>query len=151
MAETEVGKNGIISQIAPLTRSKVSPPADREVDPLLKKVAGPKSVVTADSQVAAIQVKQRAAEASEIAQEASQVAEEALSVEEMRSLVEKLTASMPSNANSLRFQIDEILDRPIVSVIDEKSGKLIRQLPSEEVVRAARNIEIMRGVLFDSD
>ena len=39
--------------------------------------------------------------------------------------------------------MDEVLHRPIVSVVDKESGKVLRQLPAEEVVRAARNIEYM--------
>lgn len=80
---------------------------------------------------------------------ATEVAEQALSVDELKSVVRELQEALPEIANSLRFVVDEVLDRPIVSVVDEKSGEVIRQLPSEEVVRAARNIEIMRGILFD--
>lgn len=90
-----------------------------------------------------------ARKASEVLSDAAQVAEDALSVEDLMALVEKLKASLPDNSRSLRFSVDEVLNRPIMSVFDSESGKLIRQLPSEEVVRAARNIELMRGILFD--
>lgn len=81
--------------------------------------------------------------------EAIELTAETISPERLADLVEKLREAMPATKNSLQFRIDEVLDRPVVSVIDEKSGKIIRQLPSDEVVRAAHNIEYMRGVLFD--
>jgi len=81
--------------------------------------------------------------------EAIELTDKTISPERLADLVEKLRQAMPSTENSLQFRIDEVLDRPVVSVIDEKSGKVIRQLPSDEVVRAAHNIEYMRGVLFD--
>ena len=86
---------------------------------------------------------------SALLRQATKNAKEALSVDETLRLVEQLKQALPSSATALRFVVDEVLDKPIVSVIDQKSGELIRQLPSEEVVRAARNIEIMRGILFD--
>lgn len=80
---------------------------------------------------------------------ATDVAADALSVDRLMELVEELQEALPDSANTLRFTVDEVLNRPIVTVIDKESGRLIRQLPGEEVVRAARNIELMRGILFD--
>lgn len=64
----------------------------------------------------------------------------------IRELEEKLTTT---SSKGLKFRMDEVLDKQIVSVIDKESGEILRQLPPEEVVRAARNIEYMRGLLFD--
>lgn len=81
---------------------------------------------------------------------AMELAADSHSPERLAELVDMLQKAIPANSNSLRFRIDEVLDRPVVSVIDEKSGELIRQLPSDEVIRAAHNIEKMRGIIFDS-
>lgn len=85
---------------------------------------------------------------SNLADKAVDVTSVTISPKRLSELVEQLKASMPEKSG-LQFRIDEVLDRPIVSVIDEASGAVIRQLPSEEVVRAAHNIEYMRGILFD--
>lgn len=100
-------------------------------------------------QAPSIEAHQNVVKETAVRQNATKMAEDALSVNETKRLVEQLRQALPSSATSLRFVVDEVLDKPIVSVIDQKSGELIRQLPSEEVVRAARNIEIMRGILFD--
>ena len=112
-----------------------------------EEVRAPKEVIKtearADSLVTeVVQSVERVAEAIELT-------DKTISPERLADLVEKIRQAMPSTENSLQFRIDEVLDRPVVSVIDEKSGQVIRQLPSDEVVRAARNIEYMRGVLFD--
>ena len=72
-----------------------------------------------------------------------------ISPERLSELVDQLRAAMPEQAKSLRFHVDDVLDRPVVTVVDKNSGAVIRQLPSEEVVRAIHNIEYMRGILFD--
>ena len=75
---------------------------------------------------------------------------ETISPEKLGQLIRELEEKLPTTASKgLRFQMDETLNRPIVSVVDKESGQVLRQLPTEEVVRAARNIDYMRGILFD--
>ena len=89
-------------------------------------------------------------ELNDKAASAMELAADSHSPQRLAELVDMLQKAIPAKSNSLRFRIDEVLDRPVVSVIDEKSGELIRQLPSDEVIRAAHNIEKMRGIIFDS-
>ena len=75
---------------------------------------------------------------------------ETISPEKLGQLIRELEEQLPTTSSKgLRFQMDETLNRPIVSVVDKESGQVLRQLPTEEVVRAARNIDYMRGILFD--
>ena len=76
-------------------------------------------------------------------------ANDAKSVEvEIRHALEKLK-SLESAPNNLRFSIDDVSDRILVTVTDEETGKVVRQLPSEAILRVAHNIESLKGVLFD--
>ena len=93
---------------------------------------------------------ERTQELMDKAASAMELAADSHSPESLAEVVEMLQKALPAKSNSLRFQMDEVLDRPVVSVIDEKSGELIRQLPSDEVIRAAHNIEKMRGIIFDT-
>ena len=87
---------------------------------------------------------------SERSSDAVQSTTETISPEKLGELIRELEAKLPTTASKgLRFQMDETLNRPIVSVVDKESGQILRQLPTEEVVRAARNIDYMRGILFD--
>lgn len=84
------------------------------------------------------------------ASNAVQSTAETISPEKLGQLIRELEEKLPTTASKgLRFHMDEALNRPIVSVIDKESGQILRQLPTEEVVRAARNIDYMRGILFD--
>lgn len=98
---------------------------------------------------AAENLENRSRDVAQVKETAKLAAEQSFSVDQMKDTVEKLKAALPDKASSLDFRVDEVLNRPVVSVIDKKSGEVVRQLPSHEVVRAAHNIEIMRGILFD--
>jgi len=63
--------------------------------------------------------------------------------------VDVLNEAMTKDPVALRFSIDETLNRPVVTVISEETGKVLHQLPQEEVLRAVKNIDLMRGVLFE--
>ena len=74
---------------------------------------------------------------------------EAFSVENIERAIENANGALKGANNSLRFQVDQSINRPIVSVVDQDSGKVIRQFPSEEMVRVTQNIDSLRGIIFD--
>ena len=49
---------------------------------------------------------------------------------------------------NLSVRVDDTLNRPVMSVVDPNDGEVM-QIPSEEVIKIAQNIELMRGVFFD--
>ena len=65
--------------------------------------------------------------------------------------ISRINAEFEQSDVALRFVMDDVIQRPVVSVIDQESGELLRQLPSEEVLRAARNIESMKGILYSGE
>ena len=44
---------------------------------------------------------------------------------------------------------DDQLNRYIVKIADERSGEVIREVPSEAVLKFARNLQEIKGLLFD--
>jgi flagellar protein FlaG len=63
------------------------------------------------------------------------------STDELRNLVDK-TNNLPAvRSSDLRFTIAEGTDIPVIQVQDAKTGELIRQIPSKEVVAIARALE----------
>ena len=44
---------------------------------------------------------------------------------------------------------DGQLNRFIIKIADEVSGEVVREIPSEAVLKFARNLEEMKGLLFD--
>ena len=72
-------------------------------------------------------------------------------VEDLSKAVDILNEALAKDPVALRFSVDETLNRPIVSVISESTGEVIHQLPQDEVMRAVKNIDRMRGILFEGE
>lgn len=48
----------------------------------------------------------------------------------------------------LRFSVDEETGRTVVKVLDSRSGEVIRQIPPEEMLALAEDLERLQGLLF---
>ena len=73
--------------------------------------------------------------------EARQSVEEAVSI---------LNQQVKQTNRGLGFRMDEVLNSPVVTVVSESTGEVVRQIPNEVVVRVAHNIERMKGFFFNS-
>lgn len=51
---------------------------------------------------------------------------------------------------NLNFSIDDATGDVVVKVIDGDSGKVVRQIPSEEVLKLAARLEDMRSLMFET-
>lgn len=60
---------------------------------------------------------------------------------QLEKAVHEANASMALRSVDVRFEIDKDIDKVIVKVVDKSSGEVIRQIPSEEVVRIAKVLE----------
>ena len=72
-------------------------------------------------------------------------------LQELATAVDALNEAMARDPVALRFSIDDTLNRPIVTVISEETGEILHKLPQDEVMRAVKNIDRMRGILFEGD
>jgi flagellar protein FlaG len=63
--------------------------------------------------------------------------------------VEKINTSLLDQSVGVRFEIDSETDQVVVKVVDRNSGELIRQMPSEEVLRIAKLMGKFPGVLMN--
>lgn len=50
--------------------------------------------------------------------------------------------------NGLEFAIDDNSGKPLVRVTDAKTGEMIRQIPSQELLEIARSLDKLQGLLF---
>ncbi|WP_263139226.1 flagellar protein FlaG [Pseudomonas sp. RIT-PI-AD] len=59
--------------------------------------------------------------------------------------------SFVQNVNRyLNFNVDESSGDIVVKVMDADSGQLIRQIPSEEVLRLAERLDDVRSLMFET-
>ncbi|KLN52255.1 flagellar protein FlaG [Variovorax paradoxus] len=65
--------------------------------------------------------------------------------------VKEVNASLQSRSVGLQFEMDEDTDKLIVKVVDRESGEVIRQIPSEEVVRIAKVLGKAPGLLVSRE
>jgi len=73
--------------------------------------------------------------------EARQSVEEAVNI---------LNQQLKQTNRGLGFRMDEVMNAPVVTVVSESTGEVVRQIPNEAVVRIAHNIERMKGFFFNS-
>ena len=64
--------------------------------------------------------------------------------------IQKLNDMLKDSGRTLSFSMDVKLGRPIVFVKNMSNGEVIRQIPSEVVVRIAHGIEDFKGVLHNA-
>lgn len=64
--------------------------------------------------------------------------------------VNRLNEQMQSKGRDLSFSIDEKIDRSIITVRNLRTGELVRQIPTEDMVKLAHSIEDMKGLLFNA-
>jgi flagellar protein FlaG len=63
--------------------------------------------------------------------------------------VERLNQLMTSHQCSLRFEIDASSGRTVITVINDATKEVIRQIPSPELLQIARNLDDL-GSLVDA-
>lgn len=71
-----------------------------------------------------------------------------LGAEQTRQSLREINKVMDALAISVQFEIDPDYKEVIIKVVDQDTGKVIRQLPSEEVVRVAKALDNLKGLLF---
>jgi flagellar protein FlaG len=63
--------------------------------------------------------------------------------------IEALNAAVKKVPTSLHFSVDDASKRFVVQVTDTNTGEVIRKVPGDAILRIARQIESLKGVLFD--
>ncbi|MBB2919706.1 flagellar protein FlaG [Cupriavidus alkaliphilus] len=74
---------------------------------------------------------------------------EAVHGSETSAALGELVDALKTTTIGLRFEIDEATHRVITKVIDKETGDLIRQMPTEEVLRIARAIDKLQGLFIN--
>ena len=69
---------------------------------------------------------------------------------QLREAVATAVQALIDNGTALSYRVDEDLDRVIVEVRDRVSGKVLRQIPGEEVLRMARYLKNGVGGLLQA-
>ena len=64
--------------------------------------------------------------------------------------VRLMNERMQDGGRGLAFKIDSSLNRPVVTVTNQETGEVIRQIPNEVIIRMARSIDQTKGNLLNA-
>ena len=111
----------------------------------------PEAVSTAEGIAAVKRASEQAVRVSDsLASQKTRASEEIQAVQaKLDEIVSHLNVKMEVRDKSLNFSVDEVSNRVMVTVTDKVSGEVVRQVPSEAILKVAHNIEALKGVLFD--
>jgi flagellar protein FlaG len=89
-------------------------------------------------------------QARSLAVQAADPRNESIKADDLRAVVQQLKQVIEAaSGRSLDFYVDDEAKLSYVTVRDQKSGEVIRQIPSEEVRQLKARIDAMIGLLFD--
>jgi flagellar protein FlaG len=78
-----------------------------------------------------------------------------VSAEQIETAVAQLSEFVQTNSRQLNFSVDEGSNKQVVKVTDAETGKIIRQIPSEEVLKLSERLQELQtevgtavGLLF---
>ncbi|MBG9997802.1 flagellar protein FlaG [Pseudoalteromonas sp. NSLLW24] len=69
--------------------------------------------------------------------------------EQLEEMAQQLQDFMGEMNRSLQFKVDEDSGRDVIKVLDKKSGEVIKQYPSEEVLSLVSKLSESAGILID--
>lgn len=65
--------------------------------------------------------------------------------------VKNLNSELEQRHISLNFSIDDESESLVVQVVESKSGKIIRQIPPEDILALRKRLEELTGIMFDTE
>jgi len=68
-----------------------------------------------------------------------------VSLEDAKKLAEQGNKVFEDTQRNLQFKVDGETNQVVVSVVDRKSGEVLRQIPSEEVLALAKRLKELDG------
>lgn len=126
------------SNSAPLAQLKAEPAQPHLQEPLRHS-----AVAVAQLQTVAAKVELQAPEKVDLGFNAQEMRHN------IQEAIDRLNQQLKDNGRDLSFQMDERIDRPIITVRHLQTGEVVRQIPTEEVVQMAHSIEDIKGLLFN--
>ena len=68
--------------------------------------------------------------------------------EEVKAAVQEIQKFVDNVTTNLQFSVDDRTGKVVVSVVDSETKQVVRQIPSEDVMKIARTLDRMQGLLF---
>lgn len=69
-------------------------------------------------------------------------------MEQVKQAAYSVADSLKSMVKGLEFEIEQDTDRVVIKIIDPETRDVIKQIPSEEVLKIAKSMDMMTGKLL---
>ena len=69
--------------------------------------------------------------------------------EELREAISTLNAALAKTKTRAIITRDEEINRFLVRITDEQSGEIVREIPNEAILKFSRNLQALKGLIFD--
>jgi flagellar protein FlaG len=69
--------------------------------------------------------------------------------QQVKEAVEQIQRNIAAKSTDLRFTVDKATGKTIVSIVDSQTQEVVRQIPTEEIMKLARWIDRMQGLLVN--
>ncbi|MDC1160617.1 flagellar protein FlaG [Luminiphilus sp.] len=136
-----------------ITSSTTAPSADATQSRAARPVAAkPNADVKSEADMPELSVPR--VSVSEVAADAAEGKLKSLSTlasvtESIHDAVEVLNETLSRKNTSAQIRRDEELNRYLVTIKDKDSGEVVREVPPEALLKFARNLQELKGILFD--
>ncbi len=74
---------------------------------------------------------------------------ESLSKNELAQYAKDIQTTLDAMGNRLGFAMDDTAEGIVFRITDRKTGEIVRQIPSEEVIELRKKLDDLVGLLFD--
>jgi flagellar protein FlaG len=132
----------VVPAVAPAP-AKTSPGVEQVVDQASQKAA-PKLKSDAASDAAQVAT---AASADQVKSKVQEFARQGKEV--MAAAAAQIQGYLQDSGRNLNVSLDESTGYYVARVVNPETGEVVRSLPSDETLRIARNIDMMRGLLVN--
>ena len=68
--------------------------------------------------------------------------------EQVKEAAEKINEFIEAMTHDLSFSVDKDTNRTVVKVLERESGDVIRQIPAEEVLKIAKVLDELKGLII---
>lgn len=94
---------------------------------------------------------EKAAPKQEVPSQSERRAEAEAQRRELKQAIERMNQQAIKDGRKLNFAMDEVTDQMVITVRKAETGEVIRQIPSEAVLRVAHNMEQLKGLVHDKN
>lgn len=74
-----------------------------------------------------------------------------LTPKELADVVQMANKAMEVNNSNLKFMMDPDSAKPVVQIVDRETQEVLKQIPSVEMLKIAKAVEKMQGVLMSRE